>query len=159
MDDAPLLCALAQKTYADAFGATMSAPDLQAHLAQNLALANVKQFLCDDVVLVAKADGQLIGFVQCGARDGDVRIQELRRLYVLNIFQQQGVGTQLLHAALAHPRMQRADEIFLDVWEHNHGARRLYEHFGFRVVGKRKFQVASGAETDFDFIMARDQTC
>lgn len=159
MEDAPTLCALAQKTYADAFGASMSASDLHAHFAKHLAPANVEQFLRDDAVLVAEWDRQLIGFVQCGARDGDMRVQELRRLYVLNTWQKQGIGTQLLQAALALSQMQNAVRIFLEVWEHNHGARRLYERFGFRVVGKRKFVVASDAETDYDLIMVRDQSC
>lgn len=159
MADAPTLCALAQKTYADAFGETMNATDLRAHLETHLALENIQAFLREDIVLVAEYNGRLVGFVQCGARDGDICVQELRRLYVLNTFQKQGIGTQLLQAALAEPQMQGAAKIFLDVWEHNHGARRLYERFGFRVVGKRKFGVASGAETDFDLIMVRDQTC
>lgn len=157
--DAPELCALAQKTYTDAFGASMSAIDLQRHLENHLALSQVETFLRDDIVLVAAHNGQLVGFVQGGALDGNVRVQEVRRLYVLRDFQKQGIGTQLLQAALTHPQMQNAEKIVLDVWERNHGARRLYEHFGFRVSGKQKFTVASGAETDLDLIMVRDQTC
>lgn len=162
MVDAPLLCALAQATYADAFADTMNASDLRAHLENNLALQHIETFLRDDIVLVAECGGTLVGFVQCGAYAPDTPTEnayELRRLYVLSAFQKQGIGTALLQAALAHPQMQHAQKIFLDVWEHNHGARRLYERFGFRVIGKQKFTVASGSETDFDLLMVRDQTC
>lgn len=51
--------------------------------------------------------------------------------------------------------MKTAERIALDVWEHNLGARRLYERYGFEVVGKRAFEVKSGAETSFDLIMIR----
>lgn len=156
--DAPALCALAQKSYADAFGASMLPGDLEAHLEQHLAPENIQGILRDDNVLIAENDGQLVGYVQFGhysQGEAEKNACELRRLYVLSEFQNRGTGTQLLRAALAHPQMQNAREIYLDVWERNHGAIRLYERFGFRVVGKHKFRVASNAETDFDFVMVR----
>jgi ribosomal protein S18 acetylase RimI-like enzyme len=132
--------------------------DLQAHLDKHLALPQIETILRDDIVLVAERAGRLIGYVQFGRCAPGMPAEnacELRRLYVLSDFQNQGTGTQLLRAALAHPQMQNAGEISLDVWERNDGARRLYERFGFRVIGKRKFRVASDAETDFDLIMLR----
>lgn len=156
--DAPALGAIAQKTYADAFGSSMLPGDLQAHLEKNLALENIRAFLRDDIVLVAESDGHLVGYAQFGIYVPGAPPEnacELRRLYVLSEFQNRGIGSHLLRAALAHPQMQNAREIYLDVWERNHGARRLYERFGFRVVGKREFAVASGAATDFDLLMVR----
>lgn len=156
--DAPALCAIAQKTYADAFGGSMLAGDLQAHLEKNLALGNIRAFLRDDVVLVAESAGRPVGYAQFGIfAPGALRenAYELRRLYVLSEFQNRGIGSLLLDAALAHPQMQNAREIYLDVWERNHGAIRLYERFGFRVVGRREFAVASGTAADFDLIMVR----
>jgi diamine N-acetyltransferase len=81
----------------------------------------------------------------------------LRRLYVLSAFQNQGLGSKLLQAALEHPALKNAEHIYLDVWEHNHGAQRLYKRHGFAVIGQRKFMVASGAETSFDLIMVRQR--
>lgn len=153
--DAPALCALAQETYADAFGASMSASDLNAQLTENLSRARVEKFLRVDVVLVAEMNGQMIGYVQFGDYPDVSGAQELRRLYVRATFQNQGIGTQLLRAALEHPQLKNAPRIYLDVWERNLGARRLYERFGFHVVGAQKFQVASGAATDADLIMLR----
>jgi ribosomal protein S18 acetylase RimI-like enzyme len=104
----------------------------------------------------------MIGYVQFGqanatvlqSADGD---QELRRLYVHADFQNKGIGTRLMDAALAHPQLRDAERIFLDVWEHNPGAQRFYACFGFKVVGQRPFVVESGAETSMDLIMARRQ--
>src|SRR5579863_8035563 len=69
------------------------------------------RILGEDVVLLAEVEGQLVGYVQFGAancaaqalslHDGD---QALRRLYVHPEFQNRGIGTSLLEAALRHPR-------------------------------------------------------
>ena len=159
-EDVAALTDLAITSYIAAFGHSFTPEDLAAHLAHNLAPANIARFIAEDVVLVAEAGGRLVGFVQFGtagpeyAPDSD-RDQELRRLYVLAEFQNQGAGALLMRAALAHPQMQAAPGIYLDVWEHNHGAQRFYRRHGFEVIGTRRFEVASGAETSLDLIMAR----
>ncbi len=165
--DAQTLSALAQKTFSDAFGESMSAPDLAAHLEKNLSIAKIEQLLEQDTLLVAEIDGRMVGFVQFGKRDPSTKLgtsfeqadsdtdQELRRLYVLREFQNRKIGAQLMNAALNHPRMKNAPRIFLDVWEHNHSAQRFYKRYGFQVIGARNFEVASGAETSNDLIMVR----
>ena len=60
-----------------------------------------------------------------------------------------------MDAALNDPRLHGATNIYLDVWEHNHGAQRFYKRYGFEKVGERSFHVESGEETDVDFIMVR----
>ncbi len=155
--DTRALSQLARQTYADAFGASMSGADLRAHLEKNLSVENFAHMLSADTILVAEQDGRLIGYVQFGKCDLEQANAEtdyeLRRLYVQREFQNQNIGAQLMNVALEHPRMQNAPRIFLDVWEHNHGAQRFYKRFGFQVVGARKFEVASGAETSADLIM------
>lgn len=159
--DLQTLSALAVATYTDAFGHSFSPADLAAHLEKYLSPGSFARILEEDVVLVAERAGRLVGFVQFGDVHLDVAgasgdDQELRRLYVQTDLQNQGIGSLLLQAALDHPRLKRAGRIFLDVWEHNHGARRFYERYGFRVIGAQHFQVESGAETSLDLIMVRD---
>lgn len=160
-NDARALSELAQETYADAFGATMSVEDLRAHLQKNLSVENVARILDADTILVAERDARLLGFVQFGKCDyveaNPETDYELRRLYILREFQNQNIGAQLMEAALNHPRMKSAPRIFLDVWEHNHGAQRFYQRYGFQVIGERKFEVESGAETDADLVMCLTQ--
>jgi ribosomal protein S18 acetylase RimI-like enzyme len=158
--DIPALTELAVTTYVAAFGHSFTPEDLAAHLVHNLAPTNIARFIAEDVVLVAEAGGRLVGYVQFGtagpeyAPDSD-RDQELRRLYVLDEFQNQGAGTLLMQAALAHPQMLAAPAIYLDVWEHNQGAQRFYERHGFEAIGTRQFEVESDAETSLDLIMVR----
>ena len=155
------LSQLATTTYVAAFGHSMAASDLAAHLEGQLAPRQIERMIAHDMVLLAEINGQMVGFVQFGdlthaansvTTNAD---QEVRRLYVDSAFQNQGIGTLLLQTALEHPHLRDADRIFLDVWEQNHGARRLYERFGFKVIGERPFVVESGAETGCDLIMVR----
>ena len=159
-EDVPALTDLAITTYVAAFGHSFTPEDLAAHLAHNLAPDNIAQFVAEDIVLVAEAGGRLVGFVQFGTAGPEYAPdssgnQELRRLYILGEYQNQGAGTLLMEAALAHPQMRAAPAVYLDVWEHNHGAQRFYRRYDFEVIGARRFEVESDAETSLDLIMVR----
>ena len=154
------ISALAMQTYTDAFGHSFSPVDLAAHLEKNLSPKNFERMLEEDTYLVAETDTHMLGFVQFGRgnleTDSSATL-ELRRLYVLADYQNKGIGTRLMNAALESPQVKNAASIFLDVWEHNPGAQRFYARYGFVVTGKREFVVESGAETSCDLIMVRHQ--
>ena len=158
------LAALAKRTFMAAFGASLGAEDLAAHLEETRSLAAIRESMRNDVILVAEEAGALRGYVQFGpvdmpdladfgaAADSD---RELRYLYVDPPHQNRGIGRRLLAAALAHQQMADAAWVFLDVWIRNDGARRLYERCGFTVIGERPFKTASGVAGDPDLIMVR----
>lgn len=160
MHDVDALSMLAIRTYTVAFGDSMSASDLIAHLDQHLSPRQVASMIEHDVVLVAEIDQQLVGYVQFGAahESANPTDQELRRLYVDADWHNQQIGTRLIESALNHAQMRAAANIYLDVWEKNHAAQRLYQRHGFVVIGRRRFAVASGVETDDDLIMWRQTT-
>lgn len=145
--DIAALAEFARKTYSDAFGHTFSPSDLGFHLANNLSDAYFLRVISEDIILVAGVETRLIGFVQFGAvkmpvASSSSKDQELRRLYVHSDFQNRGIGRQLMAAALDHPRLKDAQNIYLDVWERNHGARKFYERHGFEVIGAHDLAVA-----------------
>lgn len=160
--DVQALSALAVETFTAASGDSFSAADLAAHIERHLSEACVARMIAADVVLLVETADRMIGFAQCGAvkmaldgaTDAD---RELSRLYVLADFQGQGIGTRLMEAALHHPQLSTAPNVYLDVWEHNHGAQSLYRRFGFTVIGKHRLALASGTKSDFDLIMVRPQ--
>lgn len=154
-DDAAALTVLARDTYRDAFGASITASDLDAHLKLYLAPDRITAMLGEDRWLVALYNQDLCGFAQYG----NLRIDdlfgtpddiEIRRLYVVAAHQNRGIGQTLLRAVLDETA---ASTVYLDVWVRNLGAQRLYRRHGFRIVGTRPFAVASGASTDEDYIM------
>ena len=135
----------------------MSESDLAAHREKNLSTERFAKYLEKDVILVAESAGRLTGYTQFGesADSGLSAEMELRKLYVDPDFQNRGIGSALLESALRHPKMASAREIHLDVWEHNPGARKLYERFGFSAVGTREFMMESGVSDSLDLVMIR----
>lgn len=155
------LAALASRTYAEAFGASMSAADLAVQLAATRSETYFRSAVQADAILIAVVEGGLVGYVQLS----DVRIpiegagledQELFALYVDVARQGQGIGKALMEAALRHERFMRARRIYLDVWDENARAIALYARFGFKAVGRRDF-VVDGRVVGSDLVMMRDQ--
>jgi ribosomal protein S18 acetylase RimI-like enzyme len=156
-EDIHPLAAFARLTYARAFGESLAAGDLEHHLAHRLSDAYFAQAFKEDAILLA-CDPDLIGFAQIGAAEVDGAAPGdamLRRLFVHPARQSAGVGSLLMRAVLAHPRLEGARCLYLDVWGENHGALRLYERFGFTVVGTVPFVTPSGKVIGEDLLMRR----
>ncbi len=69
---------------------------------------------------------------------------EILTLAVLPEARRQGLGRDLLHAAMRHAAATDARTMFLEVAEKNVAARTLYAHCGFTEVGRRKRYYANG---------------
>jgi ribosomal protein S18 acetylase RimI-like enzyme len=144
--DLPALAALAARTWSDAFGASVSPEDDAKELANRRSEAFFAATSDERTTLVAEVGGELVSYVQLS--EG-----RLHRLYVETALQGQGLGRQLLDAALGHPRVAAATEVVLQVWEKNERAVRLYESVGFERVGTTRFTV--GAAELEDLLMIR----
>jgi ribosomal protein S18 acetylase RimI-like enzyme len=156
--DVPKLADVGQRSWSDAFGWSVSPEDLAAEL-ESRSEASFAQALSRWTTLVAEDDGTLAGYVQFGdvaieGIDPQPADQELHQLYVDPPLQGAGIGRALMEAALAHPRLAQAKRVYLQVWERNERAVRLYERLGFRVVGTTSFTV--GSEDVEDLVMALD---
>jgi len=156
------LAELARDSYAAAFSHTFEVEaDLASHLETHLSDAAVALWLEEDRVTLAEQDGRIVGFAHFGPtpkgsyggfpQEGD---PALHRLYVARDLLNGGVGGTLLRAALADMAPMGA-KVYLDVWEQNHGAQRLYARHGFVPVGRVKLQTASGAGAGYDIVMVR----
>lgn len=160
--DIPALSDLAKRTWADAFGSSVSPGDEAAELDAKRSETYFTAALREQTILVADWKDALLGYVQFGDVDlpgvevqpGD---QELHRLYVETELQGLGLGRTLMNAALRHPRLARASRVYLQVWERNEHAIRLYESLGFRTVSATTFTVGSGQVAE-DLVMLLDRS-
>jgi ribosomal protein S18 acetylase RimI-like enzyme len=158
VNDIPALSALAKRTWSDAFGASLSAEDEAIELEKKRSESYFAASLGKNTILVAEANGELRGYVQFGDVDiAEVDVQpgdqELQRLYVDAGLHGTGVGRRLLEEALRHPRLATARRIYLQAWDQNERALRLYESVGFRIVGTTRFIL--GTEEVEDLVMMR----
>lgn len=74
---------------------------------------------------------------------------ELHRIYVDRPFQGKRVGTILMQHAIDMATAQKADWLWLGVWEKNPKAFEFYTRWGFEKFSEHVFQMGSDAQTDW----------
>lgn len=110
-----------------------------SHLLPEANRAGVREALARSLVtnglLVAREDGDLVGFVMFGPETQSYE-QEVRRGFVDNIYvvpdhRGEGVGSDLLTAAESQLRETGVDALSLEVMADNERARRFYRRHGY----------------------------
>jgi diamine N-acetyltransferase len=168
LDDRSHLADLGRRTFVAAFGPDNDPADVQRYVDEAFSEERVGEQLGDPdsvfLVLEAANGGTAppstagpIGYAHLRAGSDDAvhgdRPVELVRLYVDPNLTGAGHGVRLLHAAMDVARDRDHDVLWLGVWEHNLGARRFYERWGFEQVGAWAFVLGSDVQTDL--ILAR----
>jgi ribosomal protein S18 acetylase RimI-like enzyme len=159
--DAAALSGLARRTWWDAFGSSVESREAAVELEATRSEAYFRRAFTEQTILVAEHGGALIGYAQVGEVDileveagpGD---RALRRIYVETAWQGCGVGRSLLEAALRDRLLAAATRVFLQAWERNERAIRLYESVGFRTVGTTRFTIGSEAAAE-DLVMVLER--
>ncbi len=85
--------------------------------------------------LVIEHDNIIVGYIVFYTVDVEAHIMNLA---VNPAERKQGYARQMLDHALKFFREKNISECYLEVREHNRDAQRLYECFGFEVIGRRK---------------------
>lgn len=91
---------------------------------------------------VATFDGQLAGFIVARKTAPDER--EILNIAVAPPYRRLGIGERLLERLMYNGE---SGDVFLEVRESNHSARRLYERLGFADVGRRAGYYEDPVET------------
>lgn len=79
----------------------------------------------------------------------DLTAIELERLYVLESFQNKGLGAIIMQQVLQIARSEKAKSLWLGVWEENRPAIRFYEQLGFVKFGTHPFYLGKDRQTDW----------
>jgi ribosomal protein S18 acetylase RimI-like enzyme len=127
----------------------VSAEDLAAEVEEKRSERYFRRALVTETILVAEADGALVGYVEFGDRS-------IHRLYVETAHQGRGIGRELVQAALSHPRLRAAPRVSLEVWDQNARAIALYESLGFRTVGTTPVTIGR-TEVGEDLVMVLER--
>lgn len=89
----------------------------------------------DALFLVADVGGIVAGYVIAQGAAGQ---GEILNLGVAPAHRRRGIGRRLVAEILARLRERGVHDVYLEVRESNTVARRLYESFGFREIGRRR---------------------
>jgi len=85
--------------------------------------------------LVLEINDEIIGYIMFFSVEDEAHIMNLA---VHPDHREKGYGSSLIAHAVLQSNKQKVTEFFLEVRESNIKARRLYERFGFKMIGKRK---------------------
>ncbi|MBP6993889.1 GNAT family N-acetyltransferase [Candidatus Woesebacteria bacterium] len=156
--DVPALTKVAQESYIDAFGDTLTNEDLQDVL-KSRSEDYFYSVLSTDTILVALEETTLVGFIQFGKVSYD-SIQpneydiELKKIFIDTAHHRKGIGKQLMDAMFSHRLLVKTQCVYLDVYAKNIKAISLYKKYGFSVIGKVPYK-ANGKIISHDLLMQR----
>lgn len=155
--DDEMLAELSFKTFWDAFhDHPKNAPaDLADYMQKAFNLEQIRRELAEEnsIFLIAEIEGEPAGYAKLmtdSIEDGITAEKpiELNRLYSKQEFLGKRVGARLMEECFRIAGENNCDVMWLGVWEFNPRARRFYEKYGFREVGKHVFQLGSDAQID-----------
>lgn len=157
VEDAEMLADLAYKTFWDAFhDHPKNAPeDLADYMRKAFNLEQTERELVEEnsIFLIAEIENEPAGYakIMFGNIEEGITSEnpiELNRLYSKQDFLGKGIGAKLMEECFRIANDNNCDVMWLGVWEYNPRARRFYEKYGFREVGKHVFQLGSDAQID-----------
>lgn len=156
--DAAALAAIGAETFTETFGHLYPSADLERFLAEAYSLQRMHADLADPAKAswLVEAEGRVIGFAlagPCALPHPDVTAScgELKRLYLLKSWQNEGLGARLFAQALAWLQRQGRRAVWIGVWSENHGAQRFYSRHGFQKVGEYGFEVGDTVDREYIF--------
>lgn len=154
-NDASILLELSRKTFYDAFAHLNNADDMEAFAVKAFTLQKYRQELSDpdSFFYFAIVDHNIAGYLKVNFNKAQTELQdphalEVERIYILQQYQGQKIGKQLLSFAINMAVNKNLKYIWLGVWEHNHKAIRFYESQGFVKFGSHPFVLGNDKQTD-----------
>jgi diamine N-acetyltransferase len=159
--DAPSLAELAAITFPLATPQSSEATAVVSFIRDVLSAERFTGYLADPtrIVLVAEADGALVGYAMLVAGDPDdpevaaaVTTRptiDLNKFYVHPDCHGSGAASTLMTGAIDAARAAGARAMWLGVNNENDRANRFYEKHGFAVVGTKHFLLGDRLEDDF----------
>jgi len=154
--DLALLIDIAKTTFIDAFESSNNSEDFEDYITSAFSEKQVKSELLNSncTFYFAYIDNTLVGYFKLNEKDAQQEIFnsssiELERIYVLEDFQKQQIGKQLLYKAIEIAKMKQVDFLWLGVWEHNKEAIRFYKKHGFEKFGTHPYYLGTDKQTDW----------
>lgn len=156
-DDAPVLSAIASRTFRDTFAGTCTEADMQDFLDTFYNKGRLQNELANpaDLTFFAEINGRPAGYIRFlenkvpFPHNSKLRPLELNRLYVDSAYKGRGIAQQLMDFYMAYAAGNGYYFLWLGVWEHNYRAQAFYRKYGFTFTGYRHpFPIGNTPQTD-----------
>ena len=158
--DAPVVAALAERTFRDTYGAANSDANMASYLAANFGVMRQAAELADPAwrTLLCESGGAPAAYAQLALRPAPPCIRahaplEVVRFYVDAPWHGRGLAQALMEALMDTARALGAGGLWLGVWERNARAIAFYRRMGFAEAGSQVFVL--GRDRQRDLVLAR----
>ncbi len=156
IDDLTQLIYIAKTTFITAFKEHNNPDDFEAYITSAFSEKQFKSELLNPncTFYFAYGNKDLIGYFKLNEKEAkneqfDQEAIELERIYILDAFQKQKLGEQLLYKAIEIAKANKAAFLWLGVWEHNNDAIRFYEKHGFTKFATHPYYLGNDRQTDW----------
>lgn len=150
------LLRISRKTFIDAFEAVNEPEDFWAYMDKAFSRESLTEQLNNKNVhfYFAFLNDELTGYFKLNEAGAQTDINdkdsiEIERIYVLEEHQGKRLGQRFLEEITAIAKRKNAGYLWLGVWEHNTGAIRFYERYGFEKSGTHAYVLGNDVQTDW----------
>jgi GNAT superfamily N-acetyltransferase len=155
-EEMPQLRKLAIDTSMETFAEFNTPENMAAFLNEAYSEAQIEKDWSEPgaILYLAWDDKRLVGFArvrrsrEAADRLGENTI-ELHRLYVRADYQGKKVGSRLIQTVIDYATGERAEWLWLGVWEHNVKAQAFYSKWGFTRFSEHIFPMGDDPQTDW----------
>ena len=155
LNDIDQLQKISRQTFYETFSAGNTEENMQKYLEEGFSAEKLSAELNDNnsVFYFAILDGKAIGYLKLNFGQSQTELQddkalEIERIYVSKAFQGQKVGQILYDKAIQVAQQNKADYVWLGVWEKNPRAIAFYKKNGFVEFDKHVFKLGDDEQTD-----------
>jgi len=145
--DAANVASIGITVWVDTYATDGVRDTLSKYVFTEFSVKNIKHMISTQNVLVVEIDGHILGY-SVTEKSVEKRA-ELKALYVLPRFQNQGIGRELLNSA----RSFSANGLWLTCWQHNKSALKFYRKNGFKRCGEEYINLEG--EKHLNFVLER----
>jgi ribosomal protein S18 acetylase RimI-like enzyme len=156
IDDLALLIDVAKRTFITAFKEQNNKDDFETYIASAFSEKQIKSELLNPncMFYLAYLNDALIGYFKLNEKEAqheqfEEEGIELERIYILEEFQKQRLGEQLLYKSLEIANTKKVAFLWLGVWEHNMSAIRFYKKHGFSKFSTHPYYLGKDKQTDW----------
>lgn len=156
LSDLECLTNISRQTFIDAFEKDNNPEDFKSYVDAAFNLEEIRKELLDEnseFYLIYQDDNLVAYFKLCEfeaqAENMGKTAIELSRIYVLQDFQGQTLGKQILQYIINIAKSKRKTTLWLGVWQKNFKAVRFYERHGFEIFNTHSFYIGTDQQTDW----------
>ena len=156
IEDLHMLVEVSKSTFIVAFEADNNPKDFNTYIERAFNTNRIKDELSNpnSTFYFVYKENNLVGYLKLNIGNAqteqlDLEGMELERIYVLDEYQGQQIGKQMLDKTISLARKEQVEFLWLGVWEENKKAIRFYKRYGFIKFGTHPYYIGADKQTDW----------